>query len=162
MWYNIDLVKFVLHLLPPILRRRKLWAITVVTLLPLTYVYSLFRDYRLQALARLNINGQVIYIEKVLNDRFFLKNREIYITDISDRQMMLNLRREGVALVYLNQRLESFDTVYITKRGEGNAEGNYIVNAPDFLTDYESDIRQSINYYNPAGRTYVLKFYKYE
>lgn len=162
MWYNIDINKFALQLLPITFRRKKLWAIAVIMLLPLNYVYGLFKAFREQALAKLSINGQVIYIEKVLNDSFSLTNTEIYITDIEEKHTLLNRRSEGPALVYLHKRAENFDNVYMRKQNEGNSsKGNYIVNVPDFLADHESEIRQLINYYNPAGRTYVLNIYKY-
>ena len=77
MWYNFDIIKYAQYVLRPSLRKRKIFAIISIFLLPLIFIYTLFKSYRKQAINKLNINGQVIYIEKVLNDRFFLKNREI-------------------------------------------------------------------------------------
>lgn len=85
MWYDFDIIKYAQYVLRPSLRKRKIFAIISIFLLPLIFIYTLFKSYRKQAINKLNINGQVIYIEKVLNDRFFLKNREIYITDIAEK-----------------------------------------------------------------------------
>ena len=122
MWYDFDIIKYAQYVLRPSLRKRKIFAIISIFLLPLIFIYTLFKSYRKQAINKLNINGQVIYIEKVLNDRFFLKNREIYITDIAGKE-------------------------------------SYI---PSFLSTYENEIKNLIDYYKPAGRTYVLKIYEYE
>lgn len=73
MWYDFDIIKYAQYVLRPSLRKRKIFAIISIFLLPLIFIYTLFKSYRKQAIDKLNINGQVIYIEKVLNDRFFLK-----------------------------------------------------------------------------------------
>lgn len=72
MWYDFDIIKYAQYVLRPSLRKRKIFAIISIFLLPLIFIYTLFKSYRKQAINKLNINGQVIYIEKVLNDRFFL------------------------------------------------------------------------------------------
>ena len=95
MWYDFDIIKYAQYVLRPSLRKRKIFAIISIFLLPLIFIYTLFKSYRKQAIDKLNINGQVIYIEKVLNDRFFLKNREIYITDIAGKESYLYHRRES-------------------------------------------------------------------
>ena len=150
MWYDFDIIKYAQYVLRPSLRKRKIFAIISIFLLPLIFIYTLFKSYRKQAINKLNINGQVIYIEKVLNDRFFLKNREIYITDIAGKESYLYHRREGGGKKHIQQR------------GEGNYSGNYMVNIPSFLSTYENEIKNLIDYYKPAGRTYVLKIYEYE
>lgn len=95
MWYDFDIIKYAQYVLRPSLRKRKIFAIISIFLLPLIFIYTLFKSYRKQAINKLNINGQVIYIEKVLNDRFFLKNREIYITDIAGKESYLYHRRKS-------------------------------------------------------------------
>lgn len=162
MWYDFDIIKYAQYVLRPSLRKRKIFAIISIFLLPLIFIYSLFKSYRKQAIDKLNINGQVIYIEKVLNERFFLKNREIFITDIVGKESYLYHRREEQIPAYLRKRSEGAEKKYIQQRGEGNYSGNYMVNIPSFLSGYESEIKNLIDYYKPAGRTYVLKIYEYE
>ena len=161
MWYDFDIIKYAQYVLRPSLRKRKIFAIISIFLLPLIFIYTLFKSYRKQAIDKLNINGQVIYIEKVLNDRFFLKNREIYITDIAGKESYLYRREEQIPS-YLHKRSEGAEIKYIQQRGEGNYSGNYMVNIPSFLSAYEGEIKNLIDYYKPAGRTYVLKIYEYE
>lgn len=162
MWYNIDLYKFSQHLLPPMLRKKRLFAFLSILILPFVYLVSLFLKFRIQSLNKLNTNGQVIYIEKVLNDRFFLKNKEIYITDIFNKNVYAYYRSEEQIPLYFYKRSEGSEVKYIPLRDEGSINGNFMVNIPSFLSDYESDIKTLVDYYKPAGRSYVLKIYEYE
>ena len=157
MWYDFDIIKYAQYVLRPSLRKRKIFAIISIFLLPLIFIYTLFKSYRKQAINKLNINGQVIYIEKVLNDRFFLKNREIYITDIAGEESYLYHRREEQIPSYLYKRGEGVGKNHIRQRGAGNYSGNYVVNIPSFLSAYECEIKNLIEYYKTAGRTYVHK-----
>lgn len=93
---------------------------------------------------------------------FLLKNREIYITDIAGKESYLYHRREEQIPSYLYKRGEGVGKKHIQQRGEGNYSGNYMVNIPSFLSTYENEIKNLIDYYKPAGRTYVLKIYEYE
>ncbi len=162
MWYDFDIIKYAQYVLRPSLRKRKIFAIISIFLLPLIFIYTLFKSYRKQAIDKLNINGQVVYIEEVLNDRFFLKNREIYITDIVGQGLCLYHRGEEQIPSYLHKRSEGSEIKYIQQRGEGNYSGNYMVNIPSFLVAYESEIKNLVDYYKPAGRSYVLRIYEYE
>lgn len=160
--YDFDIIKYAQYVLRPLLRKKRIFAIISVFLLPLIFVYNLFKSYRKQAVDKLKINGQVIYIEKVLNDRFFLKNREIYISDITGKTSYLYFRKEEQVPPYLYKRSENGELKYIQQRGEGNYAGNFIVNVPSFLSTYEGEIKNLVDYYKPAGRSYVLKIYEYE
>ena len=83
--------------------------------------------------------------------------------DVYKRQeSYLYHRREEQIPSYLHKRSEGAEIKYIQQRGEGNYSGNYMVNIPSFLSAYEGEIKNLIDYYKPAGRTYVLKIYEYE
>ncbi len=95
MWYDFDIIKYAQYVLPPVLRKKKVFALISVFQLSLIFIYSSFKKYRKQSIDKQNINGQVIYIEKALNDRFYLKNREIFITDIEDSVHTCTNERKG-------------------------------------------------------------------
>nr|DAS20561.1 MAG TPA: hypothetical protein [Caudoviricetes sp.] len=158
--YDFDIIKYAQYVLHPALRKKKIFALISVFLLPLIFIYNSFKKYRKQLIDK-NINGQVIYIEKALNDRFFLKKREIFITDIEDSVTYLHKRTEGQIPVYIYKRSEKGKTVF-KYRDEGSYEGNFIVHIPSFLKEYETDIRNQVNYYKPAGRSFKIEIYDYE
>ncbi|WP_370788784.1 hypothetical protein [Bacteroides nordii] len=161
MWYDFDIIKYAQYVLPPVLRKKKVFALISVFQLSLIFIYSSFKKYRKQSIDKQNINGQVIYIEKALNDRFYLKNREIFITDIEDSVTYLHKRTEGQIPIYIYKRSEKGKTV-LKYRDEGSYEGNFIVHIPSFLKEYETDIRNQVNYYKPAGRSFKIEIYDYE
>ena len=68
MFYDIDIYRWAWLLLPPVLRRTRLYALLCVLLLPVHQMLNSFRSYRESAIRRVNVNGQVIYVEKALND----------------------------------------------------------------------------------------------
>lgn len=161
MWYELDIIKYAQHVLHPTLRKKKMFALISVFLLPLTYINNLFKKYRKQSVDKQNINGQVIYIEKSLNDRFFLKKREIFISDIEDTITYLHKRTEGQIPLYVYGQAER-DKAILKYRDEGSYDGNFTVHIPNFLKEYETDIRNQVNYYKPAGRSFKMEIYEYE
>ena len=79
MWYDFDIIKYAQYVLRPSLRKRKIFAIISIFLLPLIFIYTLFKSYRKQAINKLNINGQVnIYRESAERQVFLEKQGNIH------------------------------------------------------------------------------------
>ena len=87
MWYNVDFNRFAMQLLPPILRSKILVALLKILVLPLLVLYNKFMMYRAAVAGRLNITAHVQFIEKALNDTFFLTKRQIYIATIENEEI---------------------------------------------------------------------------
>ena len=162
MWYNVDILKLGAFLIPPFLRKKKLIAFFAVFLEPFVLLAKRFKDFRKASLQKLNVNGQVIYIEKRLNDEFELEYPYIYITDSSEL-------RANLADIYADQTLsmamyplESDDKLYLESGEESAREEDYIVNVPSFLSDKLSEIMTIVEYHRPAGRKFKIKVYDYE
>lgn len=162
MWYNLDIYKLAQYLLPPVLREKRLYAFLCVLLLPTYLILQAFQAFRKQSESNMNINGQVIYIEKILNDTFFLENKEIYLSDIPDRQLYVYTRNEMSQVIFHQRSEVDTQRLYIQQRGEGNLNGNYIVNVPSFLSDKSDEIQRIVEKYKPSGRKYILNIYDYE
>lgn len=162
MWYNVDVYKLGLQLLPLLLRKRVLFAFLCALLSPFHLLAELFKTFRSSSLKRLNVNGQVIYIEKALNETFDLKNGEIYLSD-TDNLMgsgsMLYPQPEQSVVIFSGDESE---ILYIPSGGDGKANGDYIVNVPSFLETELESIKTIVEYNKPAGRSYVIKVYEYE
>lgn len=164
MWYNIDIYRLGYLLLPPVLRNGRLYAFLKVLLHPFFVLVTLFKNYRKSTLTTINTNGQVIYIEKALNDAFLFDDKLIYITDTGNDTYSASLlypTEEGTMRVYEEGNEE---VTYITASNEGKLNGDYQVNVPEFLNN-EKDletIKTILDYNKPAGRAYVIKIYDYE
>lgn len=159
MWYRIDIFKFSAMLLPPVLRKSRIFALLKVLVCWFAQLQREFLVYREDARQRMALNGQVIYIEKALNDYFLLQNPDIYISDISSFQRTFYVPQdENTAHIYDR---DSLKVTYLSN-GSENAQLKFIVNVPSYLADRIQDIRNIIDYNKPAGRTYTINIYDYE
>jgi len=79
--YNIDFRKFANLLIPPFLRKVVLidWLVTLLN--PVEDVNYKFKKFRDSSIYKVTHNGQVVYLQKVLNDYFDNLDRRIYIVD---------------------------------------------------------------------------------
>ena len=159
MWYRIDINRFGVMLLPSALRRSRMYAFLKVLLCWFDKLQNEFIEYREGARKRLGLNGQVIYIEKALNDYFGFESKEIYISDIPSIQRTFYVpNNENTAHIYDR---DSLKVAYLSN-GSENAQLNFIVNIPSSLEGRIEAIRNIIDYNKPAGRTYTINFYDYE
>lgn len=176
MWYKIDLVKLVAILTPPILRSKFLLAFLCVLILPLRYIYELFTSHRGKTDDRLNLTSNVAKLEKALNQIFYLTEGQIYITtpDDANRNKYLHFGRESQPPFSMYLASEN-GKAYLVHEYEVSAPINFIVMVPTFLcTSLESkdadkygwkhlnSIRNLLNIYKPAGRTFSINLYDYE
>ena len=162
MWYNVDIYKLGAYLIPPFLRKKRLYAFLCVFLSPFHWLCKMFKDYRKTSLQKLNVNGQVAYIEKMLNDEFEFENREIYITD-SDalKPNVADMYRDPSVTMTIYPE-SSEEKLYLESGDESIKSEDYIVNVPSFLADKLEVIKTIVEYNKPAGRTYKINTYDYE
>lgn len=169
MWYDVDFNRWVVQLLPPLLRSRVLVVLLRVLILPLIQLHSRFIIYRQAVEGRLNVTASVQDIERVLNAAFFLKMRQIYIKDEnSEQRTCLCFQQEHMPAVFVNPAITIYQPDEVADRP------NFTVYIPDFLCtslnkdedrykgNYLRIIVNLLNYYKPAGRRYGLKIYDYE
>lgn len=169
MWYDVDFTRWAVQLLPPILRSRVLVALLRIIIIPLAYLHRLFTDYRKKVAERLDITASVQDIERALNRRFFLRNRQIYIeSESDDRHPCLYFQAEGKPPTFLNPRM----TLWMD--GEVPSKPNFTIFVPNFLVSslnseedrhkgrHLAEIIRIVELYKPAGRRYHINIYEYE
>ncbi len=179
MWYRIDFVKLVAHLLPPVLRSRVLMALLGVMVVPLRYLAEQFQVVKRGVDDRLNITANVQYLEKAMNDAFSLREGQIYIVTPEEKEeefvRALFFASEHEELVHWFLELEDEENFYLYGREESRVSVNFIVMVPTFLctstTDREEDtykwvylnrIKDILKTYKPAGRMFGIELYDYE
>lgn len=174
MWYRIDFIKLAMQLLPPILRSRFLMSLICVMIIPLRYVYNRFRTLKDSVDNRLNITGNVQYLEKALNDAFFLGDRQIYIeTAEEEKGSVFHFEKERQKAKYFYMAGMGAG-VTMQNKDESILQLNFIVKVPTFLCthlDKSEDkyngknlavIKKILDIYKPAGRTFGIELYDYE
>ena len=162
MFYRFDVDRWIIHQLPPVLRRRGVFAFLRAMLYPLKQLMQTFTAYREAAMRQLSFNAFTIYLEKWLNDLFFFEYNDIYITD--DRLLP--------AFLY---EWNEFDVpVYMTFVDEDPAVpmelystppddriGFFIVNVPPVLSSEDiAVVEQWVNYYKFAGTQFTISQYE--
>lgn len=158
-----------MQLLPPILRSRVLVALLRIFIIPLAYLHRLFTEFRKGVSDRLDITASVQDIERALNRRFFLRNRQIYIeSESDDRYPCLYFQAEGKPPTFLNPRM----TLWMD--GEVPSKPNFTIFVPSFLVTslnpeedrhkgrHLAEIIRIVELYKPAGRRYDINIYEYE
>lgn len=165
MWNDFDILRFALQLLPPVLRRTRLFALLRVLAGVPAGMAAEFRRYRQETLARLAANGQAASMEKALNDAFLLDGGGIFITTGDKRvwaDSLLFPTEEGTMAVFPARAERAACVPDTPAPPEGQAD--FAVNVPSFLSDDGSiaEVRRIVEYNKPAGRTYTIKTYEYE
>lgn len=171
MWYSTDFMELARQLLPPVLRSRVMMALLKVLVAPLRYLYDLFTSYRTGVTKRLDMTANVQYLEKVLNDAFFLKENQIYIESGEELpRTVFHHVSESQAPVYVG----GVSTLMVRQEDDVPVQDTFIIYVPSFLctslTAAEDKyngvnlrtILNLVNYYKPAGRTYRIEIYDYE
>jgi len=139
--YNIDFVKLVEMLLPTVLRMPRLIAFMSALTAPIRQIYSEFLDYRSYALNELNHNGQIIYLEKYLNDRFDNDLRRIWISDGVDSESPYYYTYREVIGPVMRTFQEDTDIILRTNHEE-YATAEFIVNIDNSVGDLFPDLNE--------------------
>lgn len=170
--YKIDFIKFCRQMVPPILRSAFLLAIIRAMIVPLKYIYAQFHALKDDIDNSLNTTANVIYLQKALNDAFFL-TEEIYI-DTPNEQDNRAMYFESEHKAILPMHFSDGKALYLKGNGESTAKYNFTVHVPTFLcTSLEKEedrfkgvhllrIINILNKYKPAGRTYHIELYDHE
>jgi hypothetical protein len=134
--FNIDFDNLIQFLMPTNWRKPKFFSWLKLILSHLNRLYSEFLAFRTQKLYDINFTGQVMYLEKLLNDTFSVTG--IYIASI-----------EYHPKIYLHNKGEDFAPVYM-----GNLwQSSYIHNEGDWViyNNYWYEYTGAGNGTNPAS-----------
>lgn len=157
--YSVDFSDIVAKLLPIELRKDWLKRYIKAALQPLqninTYFFQLVNDTDY----KLAFNGQVIYLEHILNDRYDPINRGIYIEDGAN-----------VVYTYIYNVLETKPPLFIYNKSEGNptylknrtehtTTVQFIIKVPLAVSYDEYIMRLLVDTYKQAGVIYSIETY---
>lgn len=159
MSFNIDVYKLGRMLLPPVLRRTRIFAFLKTMLTAVKDIVDNFDEFKQQADAMLSVNGTVASLEKLLNDRYYLPDRDIYITDGDGLQVpYLYADQNNTIPVYQSA---SLDQTYVYGQNEGSASADFIVHIPSIVEYDIENIKSLLEFFKPAGRSFEIKIYEY-
>lgn len=158
--FNVDFNILIKRLLPIALRQPKFidWLMTAFK--GLRDIYSEFIQFRNDTTYWLYFNGQIIYLEHVLNDQFDPVNRGIYIENLADIQYdYLYNAIEQRTPVYLDNKSENKPPDYFVNQSEYDNHITFIVWVPATVTFNINKMKAIVNKYRIAGKTYQIQTY---
>lgn len=136
--YNLDLKHIIQLLLPPFMRQTKITTWLNCLIAPLLDIYGWFLDFRTATLQKLSFTGQVIYLEKLLNDTYNGGQPGIYISDVEDLDQVYVGNRIENAPIYIGNIEEyvlqsdgSYQDIY------DYSPPIYIGNETEFTSQYD-------------------------
>ena len=91
------MVKMAVQLLPPVMRGGLTVALLKVLTLPVRHIYEQLMARRKNTDRRLNTTANVMYIEKALNEAFYLKERQIWIESTAAEDVVFWHRRDEIS-----------------------------------------------------------------
>lgn len=136
----LDLYVLALMLLPP--QDRQQWVIDIVNVstFSISNLQTAVQDFYDQKKYDLQFNGQVVYLEHLLNDLFDPNDRQIYIDDpalISPTYVFND--SEVNESTYLTNTSEVVDGVYMFNESELAGQSDFIIKIPASVT-YDAEI----------------------
>lgn len=161
-------------MLPTMLRSNILIKIIQILIIPIDYIFNKFNILKTDTDKTLNTTGHVQYLQKALNDAFFLHNDEIYIDTMEEenkRIYFFESEGQNAQTIYLESESSPY---YLWLNGESTLNYNFTVHIPSFLCTsvnpvedeykggYYRKIISILNKFKPAGRTYSIEIYDYD
>jgi hypothetical protein len=157
MRWTLRIHEMITALLPWFLRKPVINAYMQALCTPIGDVNSELVSYASESLYRVAITGQVIYLERLLNDLFDNTLRRIYITDFSlQGQAFVYQRAENeTTFAYLRSEI---DVLYIYTRAELLENYRFAVMIPEELySSAQLDvIHANLRLHKTAGTSYIL------
>lgn len=154
--FDINHILLLLQLLPIEFRTSKTKDYLTAAVKPLTEVWEDFIQFRDDIDYDLKFNGQVIYLEHVLNDQFDPVDRLIEITDAAnvDYEFVFT-NAESVPLYVYTSGETSPDQVYLRTDNELISQSQFVVNIPNTGID-QNALKALIDKYRLASKSYII------
>lgn len=159
--FNINFNYIIIIILPIYLRLKKQIAWLKVIIFYLRKTYENFVAFRTLNLYDINFTGQLMYLEKKLQDTFSCPL--LYISDgIVVLPFYLYNKSDGELPVYFYNKSEEEPPVYLFNKFEITQQADFIVNIPitcynNFSNDDINKLHSIINYYKTFGKNYKIK-----
>ena len=147
--------------IPQVLRKIKLLAWVKILLSGVQKVYDLFAIFKAAIQKNLSYNGQVLYLEKVLNDENDKLLRRIYVSDPlpnNNVPAFLYRRGEGQITVTLYRNTEGVNVNPLYRQTESPTV-DFVVFVPLTVANNAAlvKIKSTVNFYKLASKTFTIQ-----
>lgn len=157
--YDINYTKVVNQRIPEDLRKPILTALMMVFASPFINIYNLLMSFRTNVIYKLTITPQVVYLEKMLNDRYDTSERRITITDGKTYNSIFLFKKteSKPVFLFLKSEVGFLKTFLFQKNETGQFTWDFIVNVPVAVSFNTNELIALVNTYKLASKTYKIK-----
>ena len=162
MFYHFDIDKWIIHLLPPVLRKASIYAFLRCMLYPVKQLQDAFLTYKTGVDRQLTYNAFQNSLERFLNGLFFFEYKAIYITDVEYDRAYLSLESEAVSPVYMSfQDASPATALNMSSLAPSAVTGTFVVHVPAALSQADiATVTNWVNYYKMAGTEFSIDVYE--
>ena len=162
MFYRFDIDKWIIHLLPPDLRKASIYAFLRAMLYPVKLLQASFYAYKTGIDTQLAYCAFTNYLERFLNGLFYFEYNAIYITDVENERVFLAFSSEPADPVYMSFEDETPATpLELTSLNPDLITGRFVVHVPSVLSEADrATVYDWVNYYKLAGTAFTMEVYE--
>lgn len=163
-WYIFNILSYIVDYLGTLFGKTKWQRFQYALLWPLMNLYDTYNIDRRNRFYLININGQIIKLEHILNKTFDPVNKDIYITNFPGSYTGVWVGLEIETAPYLASPT--------TAEGEGFVAAPFVgatydtvfavtftVHVPISLNGIESQIKTVVNNYKLAGKEFEIVYF---
>lgn len=153
--YIINYTKLVHERIPDELSHPLFTALALVLVTPFVLVYNSLLTFRIQLLYKLSITPQVVFLEKMLNDRYDTTARRIYIRDGKEYNPIYLFQKSEFKPTFLFQKTETtpLKIHMFLKNETGQYTYDFIVYVPAVVAFDMNELMALVNIYKLAAKS---------
>lgn len=110
---------------------------------------------------RMNLTGQVIYLEHYLNDLFDMAERRIYIDDATPTlPVSLFNKADDLEAITLYNKADGELPLYIYNSADFDSQFDFVVMVPAAIpltASFQDQVRAAVNQYRQAGKRFTIQ-----
>lgn len=157
MKYTIDYNKLIKWLIPIPFFGKRIYAFLRVMIVELKAVYNAMLSQKDNFIYYLTITPQVVYLEKMLNDRYDFFERRIYLLDGRNFDALYIYKKIEEQPVLFYRKSEGSTPIYLYLKSEvGNDASDFVVCVPSVVVFNEAEMKSLINTFKLAGTIYSI------
>lgn len=139
----------------------KIHAFLGLILSPIQRLLDMYDTHIAQKRYELSFNGQVMYLEHILNDRFDMTQRRIYITDKDPLDnapaIIFNIADSTeTAIIYNIGDAQAAQSLIAFTFADIENQYDFILNVPNALSSQNLRIRKTLDQYKEASKEYII------
>lgn len=153
--FNVDFKRLAVWVTPHWMRKIKVLILVLAFTWPIRQLYNQFLEFVAAKIYRLSHNGQVCYLEKVMNDAFDIALKRIYITDFGGKERIFFWPETDLRDVDF-----SITRYFWENDAYADSGIDFIVHIPMDVATTEPQLaymRSLLNEYKLAGKNYLIE-----